>query len=65
MSIEIKEKIDKYMADLQDAFPAGTFVLDPKVAEINQKIYKLREQCKHEYDENGICVYCYSWKGGV
>ena len=65
MSIEIKKKIDKYMSEMQDSFSAGTFVLNPEAEKINQKIFELRKQCKHKYDENNICIYCYLWKGGV
>lgn len=65
MSKEIKAEVDKCMSELQEAIMKGTFVLNPRAEEINQKIHKLRQKCKHEYDKDGICIYCYLWKGGV
>ena len=34
---------------------------DIKVA-LNNHIRELQEQCPHEFDENGICKFCYTKK---
>lgn len=38
----------------------GTFVLNPKIEEINKKIANFQKQCKHlDVKPDGKCVYCH------
>ena len=57
MSKEIKEKIDILTAEAESLLDPTTFVLNPRIAEINLEIVKLQEQCAHNY-VNGVCEFC-------
>lgn len=38
----------------------GTFVLNPKIEEINKKIVNFQKQCKHlDIKPDGKCAYCH------
>lgn len=58
MSKEIKEKIDKLMAESEKLLDPATFVLNPRIGEIDREITELQKQCKHNF-VNGICEFCY------
>lgn len=57
MSKEIKNRIDELTAEAEALLDPSTFVLNPRIEEINQEIEKLQAQCKHNF-VNGICEYC-------
>lgn len=59
MSKEIKEQIDKLNLELESLIIPDSFILNPKIAVIANKITKLQELCQHHYI-NGCCEYCYS-----
>ena len=41
----------------------GTFVLNPKIEEINKKIANFQKQCKHlNVGPDGKCAYCHKQK---
>lgn len=54
---QIREKIDKNNAEINQNFRPEVFVLDTRIAKLIQENNQLRKQCEHKF-ENGICVYC-------
>lgn len=61
---EIHEKIDQNNHMIEDLFKATmtTFILNHGVADLIKENEELQKQCQHEYDDNGVCIYCYSKK---
>jgi hypothetical protein len=57
MSKEIKAKIEILTAEAESLLDPTTFVLNPRIEEINQEITKLQAQCSHNY-VNGVCEFC-------
>ena len=57
MSKEIKAKIHALNQEIMEIFDPSSFVLNPRIAMINNEIAKLQKQCKHNYI-NGICEFC-------
>ena len=58
MSNEIKKRIDELSIEIEQLIDPTTFVLNPRIGEINKEIKELQAQCKHNF-VNGICKYCY------
>lgn len=58
MSKIIKEKIDALNQEIEQLMDPTTFVLNPRINEINDEIKSLQGQCKHNF-VNGICEFCY------
>ena len=58
MSQEIKKRIDELSLEAEQLMDPTTFVLNPRIGEINEEIYQLQAQCKHSF-VNGICEFCY------
>ena len=58
MSKDIKMRIDALLAEAEKLIDPATFVLNPRINEINNEVKKLQEQCKHNF-VNGICEFCY------
>ena len=56
---KIKETIDKNNRRIEAIFNPAAFVLNEEVAELLKENDSLRKQWAHEYDDNGICIYCY------
>lgn len=54
---EIKKEIDQLHDELQGEVMRGSFVLNKRVAQLNDRIFYLQSLCKHDY-ASGICVYC-------
>lgn len=54
---EIKEQIGQLYDELQKEVMKGSFVLNKRVEQLNNKIFYLQSLCKHKY-AGGICVYC-------
>lgn len=50
---EIKEKISDLRAELYNS----TFVFNPEAQKIQKEIFKLKENCPHEFI-NDKCIYC-------
>lgn len=55
---EIKAKFDSKMKEMQDIMELEFFTLNKRVLEIREEIDDLQNNCPHEYDENGSCIYC-------
>ena len=58
MSKEIREKIDALMVEAEKLLDPATFVLNPRIGEIDREITELQKQCKHNF-VNGVCEFCY------
>ena len=61
MSKEIKKRIDELSLEIEQLMDPTTFVLNPRIGEINKEIRALQAQCKHSF-VNGVCEFCY--RGG-
>ena len=59
---EIKKKIDENNRRIEAIFNPAAFVLNEEVAALLKENSELREQCIHDFDENGLCIYCYARK---
>lgn len=60
---EIKQKIDENEAKLAEFFSSDTFILDGTVTELMEENDALRAICVHEFDNNGVCLYCKTPRG--
>ena len=58
MSKIIKERIDALNQEIEQLMDPTTFVLNPRISEINDEIKTLQAQCDHNFI-NGICEFCY------
>ena len=58
MSQEIKKRIDELSLEAETLMDPTTFVLNPRIGEINKEIIELQSKCKHNF-VNGVCEYCY------
>ena len=58
MSQEIKKRIDELSLEAETLMDPTTFVLNPRIGEINKEIIELQNKCKHNF-VNGVCEYCY------
>ena len=57
MSKIIKERIDALNQEIEQLLDPATFVLNPRIQEIDKEIKMLQHQCKHNFI-NGICEFC-------
>jgi hypothetical protein len=57
MSKEIKDKIAILTREYEEIFDPSTFVLKPRLIEIQTEIMKLQRECNHSF-VNGFCEYC-------
>lgn len=55
--IEIKQEIEKLNEELAQ-HRSITFTLNNEVKDILERIYELQAQCAHEFNEDGVCIYC-------
>ena len=55
---EIKERIDKNNARIDELLDLSKFTLNKEIRDLLQDNQKLRKQCPHEYDDKGRCIYC-------
>lgn len=58
MSKEIKMKIDALNQEIEQLMDPTTFVLNPRIGEIDKEIRELQAKCEHRF-VNGICEFCY------
>ena len=58
MSKEIKRQIDELNLEMEQMIEPDTFILNPKIVVLMDKINKLQRQCKHNF-KNGTCEFCY------
>lgn len=57
-SQEIRKRIDLNNQTIERIVQTGTFTLNEAAYRILKENDKLRAQCQHEFDDNGICIYC-------
>ena len=55
--IEIFSAVSKRKQEIESIFDPTTFVLNPRVQELEREINELQEECPHRYT-NGICDFC-------
>lgn len=53
----IKEKVKEIYQYLNNYYEKGTFEYNPECSELLDKLYDLRSQCSHTYN-NGECIFC-------
>lgn len=53
----IKEKVNEIYQCLDSYYKKGTFEYNPKCSELLDRLYELRSQCSHIYN-NGECIFC-------
>jgi hypothetical protein len=58
MSKEIKKRIDELSLEIESLMDPTTFVLNPRIGEIDKEIRALQLQCNHNF-VNGVCEFCY------
>lgn len=58
MSKEIKNRIDELKKEYDEIFDPSTFVLIPRLFEIENEITQLQNKCNHNFI-NGKCEFCY------
>ena len=58
MSKEIRMKIDALNEEIEQLMDPTTFVLNPRIHEIDKEIRALQAECKHNF-VNGVCEFCY------
>ena len=58
----IKRKIDANNALIEKNLSVNIFTLNNTVSELLNDNRKLQEECPHEFDEDGLCIYCYKMK---
>jgi len=60
--MQIKTKIDMNNELIESLFDPTGFVLDKRIQSLMEENDRLRAECVHDYDEDGVCKYCYSIK---
>ncbi len=58
MSKKIKKKIDELCLEAEKLLDPTTFVLNPRISEINDEIVALQKLCEHNFVD-GVCEFCY------
>ena len=58
MSKIIKERIDALNQEIEQLMDPATFVLNPRIHEIDKEIRALQAKCEHNF-VNGVCEFCY------
>lgn len=54
---EIFNLVSEKKQEIEDLFDPTTFVLNPRVQELEQEIFNLQEKCEHHFIDNK-CAYC-------
>lgn len=62
-SSQIKKKIDENNRKIEQIFNPATFILNEEIQALLKENETLRAECAHEFDENGICIFCYMKRG--
>ena len=58
----IKQRIDANNALIEKNLSVNIFTLNNTVSELLEDNRKLQEECPHDFDEDGFCIYCYKMK---
>jgi hypothetical protein len=62
-SSQIKKKIDENNRKIEQIFNPATFILNEEIQTLLKENEALRAECAHEFDKNGICIFCYAKRG--
>ena len=57
MSKEIRTRMNELSEEAERLMDPTTFVLNPRIGEINQEIEELQSKCQHHF-VNGMCEFC-------
>lgn len=57
MSKDIRIRINELSKEAENLIDPTTFVLNPRIGEINQEIEELQAKCQHHFVE-GFCEFC-------
>ena len=57
MSKDIRARMNELSKEAERLIDPTTFVLNPRITEINQEIEELQCKCQHHFVE-GICEFC-------
>lgn len=57
MSKEIRIRMNELSEEAERLIDPTTFVLNPRIGEINQEIEELQSKCQHHF-VNGMCEFC-------
>ena len=57
MSKDIRIRINELSKEAESLMDPTTFVLNPRIGEINQEIEELQAKCQHHFVE-GMCEFC-------
>lgn len=57
MSKDIRARMNELSKEAERLIDPTTFVLNPRIAEINQEIEELQHKCQHHFVE-GMCEFC-------
>ena len=57
-SQEIRTRIDLNNQTIEKIIQPGTFTLNEAAYRILKENDELRAQCQHEFNDDGICIYC-------
>ena len=57
MSKEIRIRMNELSEEAERLMDPTTFVLNPRIGEINQEIEELQSRCQHHFI-NGMCEFC-------
>lgn len=57
MSKDIRIRINELSKETESLIDPTTFVLNPRIGEINQEIEELQAKCQHHFVE-GMCEFC-------
>ena len=57
MSKEIRTRMNELSEEAERLMDPTTFVLNPRIGEINQEIEELQSRCQHHFI-NGMCEFC-------
>ena len=55
---EIFSLVTEKKQEIEDLFDPTTFVLNPRIHEIDKEIRALQAECEHNF-VNGVCEFCY------
>lgn len=55
---EIKVRLEENNKKIEEILKTDTFTLNHDIVNLMTINDELRESCPHEYNSNGICIYC-------
>ena len=55
---EIKNRLEENNKKIEEILKTDTFTLNHDIVNLMTINDELRDACPHEYNSNGICIYC-------